>query len=299
MARAGRWDQAHGPGAPQLSGSGQVIGGEDLPLFPPEQRADVPGHDLGHGGGLFRLRLAASGPTGGGHLLESQQVPAAHGRVAHHEAVTRSQGRLGCHTSRPTGNGELLEVGEGGAYAMGKQAPHEGASFGPRLERVQHHRKGAAVHSSVAGQRSQMGDGVPQQLLGGRAEGQRQSGGGVGGGRRIHEWRAIPIEHRSEDALDEVLVLLRPGDIALMGQQPVRQSVSPVQGRELLNRDVWFEMQERQGVVSAVPSEESGIAVAVRHMEGSTEGFDPVVAEKRGAAILQANAHACVSSRDS
>ena len=149
------------------------------------------------------------------------------------------------------------------------------------------------------GQRAQVGDGLVQQLVGGRSEGQRQAGRGVGRRGGIHERRAVPVEHRPEEALDESLVLLRPRDVALMGQQPVRQPIGPVEGCQLLHRGVGLEVEERQGVIPAVPGEEGGVAVTVGHVEGPAEGFDPVVAEERGAAVLHAGRHPRLSSSTS
>ena len=122
-------------------------------------------------------------------------------------------------------------------------------------------------------------------------------GPGTAGPRRrrrggIHERRAIAVEHRPEQVLDEALVLLRPGDVALMGEQPVREAVGPVEGGELLHRGVGREGEERQGVVPAVPGEERRVAVPVGHVEGPAEGLDPMGGEERGAAVRQADGHA-------
>ena len=103
---------------------------------------------------------------------------------------------------------------------------------------MQHRRQGAGADRPGAGQRAQVRDGVVQQVVGGRAEGQGQPRRGVGGRGRIHERRAISVEHRPEEALDEALVLLGPGDVALMGEQPVLEAVGPVEGGELLHRGV-------------------------------------------------------------
>ena len=92
-------------------------------------------------------------------------------------------------------------------------------------------------------------------------------------------------------------MLLCPGDVALMGHQPVRQPVRPVHGGQLLHRGAGVEMQERQGVVPAVPGKESRIALPVGYVERPAKGGDPVLVEERGAAVLQAGEHAGLSSR--
>ena len=69
-----------------------------------------------------------------------------------------------------------------------------------------------------------------------RTQGQRETSGRVRRRRWIHERRAVPVEHRPEEFFDELLLLFRSGDEALMRQQSVRQTVGPVQRRELLHR---------------------------------------------------------------
>ena len=73
-----------------------------------------------------------------------------------------------------------------------------------------------------------------------------------------------------------------------MRQQSVRQTVGPVQRRELLHGGIGIDVQQRQGVIPAVPGEEGRVALTVGHVECPAEGFDPVVAEECGAAVLQA-----------
>ena len=139
---------------------------------------------------------------------------------------------------------------------------------------------------------AQIRDGIVEQVVGGRAEGKGEPGRGVGRRGGIHERRAIAVEHRPEQVLDEALVLLRPRDVALMGQQPVGEAVGPVEGGELLHRGVGREGEEGQGVVPAVPGEERRVTVAVGHVEGPAEGLDPVGGEERGATVRQADGHA-------
>ena len=49
-----------------------------------------------------------------------------------------------------------------------------------------------------------------------------------------------------------------------------------------------IDVQQRQGVIAAVPGKEGRVALTVGHVECPTEGFDPVVAEECSAAVLQA-----------
>ena len=76
-----------------------------------------------------------------------------------------------------------------------------------------------------------------------------------------------------------------------MRQQSVRQTVGPVQGRELLHGGGGIDVQQRQGVIAAVPGKEGRVALTVGHVECPAEGFDPMVAEENGAAVLQAVGH--------
>jgi hypothetical protein len=64
------------------------------------------------------------------------------------------------------------------------------------------------------------------------------------------------------------------------------------EGGELVDCHIGVEVKQRQGVVPAVPGEKGGVALPVRYVEGSVEGLDPMLAEERGAAVLQAERHA-------
>ena len=275
----------------QLATSGDVVGDEDAPLVPPEHGLDLPGHRRGPGRQLRRLVVTAAGAACGSRLLQSEQVPTAHRWVVHHEAVVRGEGLLRCHVGVTGGKGQVLEPGEGAPEATGEQTAHEGAPLGPGFERMQDGRQRLAAHGSEARQRTEVGNGLVEETVGGRTQGQRETSCRVRRRRWVHERRAVPVEHRPEELLNELLLLFRSGDEALMRQQSVRQTVGPVQGRELLHGGSGIDVQQRQGVIAAVPRKEGRVALTVGHVECPAEGFDPVVAEEGGAAVLQVVGH--------
>ena len=235
--------------------------------------------------------MTAAGAACGSRLLQGEQVPTAHGGVVHHESVARGEGLLRCHVGVAGGKGQVLVPGEGAPEATREQTAHEGAPLGPGFERMQDGRQRLAAHGAKARQRTEVGHALVEETVGGRTQGQRETSGRVRGRRWIHERRAVPVEHRPEEFFDELLLLFRSGDEALMRQQSVRQTVGPVQGRELLQGGSGIDVQQRQGVIAAVPRKEGRVALTVGHVECPAEGFDPVVAEECGAAVLQAVGH--------
>ena len=66
-----------------------------MALGPPEPGRQLVGGGLRRGVGPGGIRLTAAGPARRRHLLEREEVPAAHGRVQDDEAVAAARARSG------------------------------------------------------------------------------------------------------------------------------------------------------------------------------------------------------------